>query len=222
VTQCLTPPSVEEGGPSSTLFLVGDSHAGALYSGVADAIRGRMRMAFVARAGNGFYPKYMHADGGEQEFGSPQSWMNVQLRTLRANMRSGDVLCIVNQHGFTNYRWLRESLLPIIPDGAKVMLVGDSPFIDHMPVLCHSNPNLCRGIYPTEYDAQLQSFAEDHSNVLAFIQTPFWRPPPGDYFWGNAPGTTTNLYEDTHHLLPVGASYVRPYLCSALEQWNLI
>lgn len=221
VTRCLTPASVREGGPTSTIFLVGDSHAGALHSAVAGAVKGRMRMAFVGRAGNGFYPDWSEDNGGHKTFGSPKAWINTQLNALQANMRSGDVLCIINQHGWINYGWMSRSVLPILPAGAKVLLVGDNPFLSHTPAVCHGNHNLCSGIYPTEWDTQLQSFAAQHANVRALIQTPFWTAPPGQHFWGNVPGTTTNAYEDTHHLLPEGATYVQPFLCSALRQWDL-
>lgn len=217
IAGCLTLPASEPGGPTRTLFLVGDSHAGAIYPGVAAAIDGRMRFAFMARAGTEFYPSGKQLAGG-----APSAFLQATLSALRTNMKHGDVLCVMNNRGYQDYEWLESVVLTGIlqPRGATLLLLGDNPHLSHFPSLCHINHNLCSGQFQEGQasDNQLQSFAGRHTDVLVFLQTPLWTAPPGEHFWGNVPGTRTNAYYDTHHLLSVGALYLTPHLCSAFER----
>ena len=58
------------------------------------------------------------------------------------------------------------------------------------------------------------------SPVEGGVRPPLWEVAPGQHFWGNVPGTDTNAYYDTNHLLALGARYLSPYMCSAFEGWG--
>jgi len=179
-------------------------------------------MAFLARVGTEFYPSGAQGQGS----GAPAQFLEYTLSALRANMKRGDVLCVMNNRGLQDYDWLESKVLADIiePAGATLLLLGDNPHLNNAPVICHTNRNRCSGVWhlSTPGDAQLQSFAGQHRNVSVFLQTPLWLAEPGTgHFWGNVPGTNTNAYEDVHHLLSVGAHYLSPHLCSFFVQEGL-
>ena len=239
--QCLTPAAVQPGGPTRTLFIIGDSHAGAMHPALTAVTSGRMRMAFAGAVrstwDNG-------GDGGGDDDDDRRrlqdnSWIQMTMAGLSANMRRGDALCLVfrdfsaasgqldNTWGGHISDWLRHNMFPTLPAGTSVVLLGDNPRLSNQPTLCHSNHALCSGQYNGAQDQQLQVFAAaireriQTINVNVFIQTPLWRVPAGRHFWGNVPGTNTNAYWDNNHLLESGTSYLVPYLCSQFQEWGL-
>jgi hypothetical protein len=49
--------------------------------------------------------------------------------------------------------------------------------------------------------------AAQGNDVKVFLQSPLWEVAR-QHFWGNVPGTDTNAYYDTGHLLALGARYL--------------
>ena len=109
---------------------------------------------------------------------------------------------------------------------ASVVLFGDNPSLTGEPVRCKSNHDLCSLNAEADTrrranDALILDFAAGRPNVFGFIQSDLWTPPSGESFWGNVPGTTTNAYYDSQHLLIAGAKYLSPYICTAFSEWGL-
>ena len=133
---------------------------------------------------------------------------------------------------FQDFPWLTTNMLEgvVRPNGATLLLFGDSPLLNHPPTLCHINHNLCRAMPRTTEGVLvgcpggcegLRAYASSQGNdVKVFLQSPLWEVAPGQHFWGNVPGTDTNAYYDTGHLLALGARYLSPYMCSAFEGWG--
>ena len=147
VARCLTPPDAPDGRALPTLFLIGDSHAGALHPAVSGALAGRMRLAFLGRASTGIFPFGTVSSGFDDlQRGAQPTWLQAVMSALRANVRRGDVVAIMNNYGFQNFAWLRQTMLNGVlrPAGASLLLFGDSPRLNHPAVVCHNNHMLCQ------------------------------------------------------------------------------
>ena len=234
IRECLTPTGGQPG--QRALFVVGDSHAGAIYPGITRAVEGTMRFAYAARASTQFAQHAKHSDNQDESAvdGYQGTWLTRVLAALRANMQPGDVLAVVNVAGGLTYyetnplhRWWREDVLrdTVRARNASLVLFGDNPFLNRPATTCRTNHNLChtdgeQTALRASNDAALLAFADGQQDVHAFIQAHLWESPAGEHFWGQIPGTTANGYFDDGHLLAVGALYLWPYICSAFSQWG--
>ena len=210
------------------LFLVGDSHAGAIYPAFERALDGRMELLLAARPSTFF----QDPSGFEDEVKA--TFVRRVLAQLQSNMGRGDLLAIVNFQGdmYTvsgTGQWLRESIIrdTIRANEASLLLVGDNPRIIPSPTICNLHHDLCIVTPNTRmirvHDDQLiHAFVALNSkgDLHPFTQTELWTVPPDQAFWGNVPGTTTIAYQDDHHLLKEGVLYLWPYICSALSRWG--
>jgi hypothetical protein len=156
-------------------------------------------------------------------------WVTNVIGALQVHMQPGDVLAVMNFKGdlrlaaasnFWEQTILRDTLRP---RNASLFLVGDNPVLSGRPTVCRSNHRLCQPRPDTmaairEHDAERIQFAAERDDVFSFTQTQLWSE---NNFWGNVPGTATNAFYDTHHLLRVGAMYLAPYLCSSISDMLL-
>ena len=241
---CLTPGFQFKPGRTSAMpnaiFLVGNSHAGALIPGV-QAVAAAANMAFAASTGAG-----LNFEGQDED---------PRLAQLQDNMRAGDILVIagrVDRIARPEFlQWYSEVVIPWITRiGAKIVLIGDNYELKRSGSMCRP-PNavhLCSytmadmraggGCSPhcelcagdgrcprpdtiLSFNSTLQHFADQHSEVVHFFsQLDLWLDHSGR---GSniIPGTNVNGYIDEHHLNPQGAKYLWPYMCAAFQEWGL-
>lgn len=236
VDRCLTPPARTSPATKRAVFLVGDSHAGALYPAVERAVAGKLSLVMAARRQTQFArPGKGDKEGDEA---NQEHFKNDILRSLRSRMEPGDVLLIMNVEGgqswghqkyvTSGYTWLLDDVLEktVRAHNASLILAGDNPQLNRAPTMCQSNHALCHvdtheQRIREDRDTALIELSEGRPDVFAFIQTHLWQVAPGSpAFHGNVPGTTTNAYYDHNHLLSPGTNYLGPYLCDAFNEWG--
>ena len=179
---CLTPGIQFKPGRTSAMpnaiFLVGNSHAGALIPGV-QAVAAAANMAFAASTGAG-----LNFEGQDED---------PRLAQLQDNMRAGDILVIAGRAQRIVkpelLQWYSEVVIPwIMHIGANIVLIGDDYQLKRSGSMCRP-PNAvhlcsytmadmragggCAGACPPpgtvlQFNSTLQHFADQHSEVVHF------------------------------------------------------
>jgi len=214
VRRCLAPP---RGGayPERALFMVGDSHCLSMIPALNRAVRGRMTLAPACVSG--------------APFGGGYEWMDegtAILDALHANMRSGDVLAILNNNQQLDYDWLASYVVRglLRPRRASLLLLGDYAhlhgYIYDSDVSAPAPLDAAATAELIANEERMVAYAERFPEVYAFRQMHLWLAGDGERGSNWVPGTRLNAYNDDNHLNVGGARYLSPYLCSALEGWG--
>ena len=231
LARCIIPEPTASGVPrGKVLFLVGDSHCSVLAQVVQKAVEGRMRVQVLCRSGTHFTPRQFNVR-------PPDWWIPTLVAGLKTSMQPGDALAIIQLGGKNDFDFLRDSILPevIRPVGAKLVLVGDSPWLSRPASTCEQAPWLCDysdmaaefcepiGCSRDAIEAELAAFASSHDDVFFFSQMYLWTDgAEGEKLWGNIPGTNQRAYMDDNHLLvSIARAYLWPYFCSAFSSFGL-
>jgi len=219
------------------MFLVGDSHCTAIMAAVRRAVKGRMRVVSVCRAGVFFSSRWTASLGYEPSW----DWIPHLLDALRTHLQPGDGLAVTQLGGLwdvgPSLSFLEDVVLKDVvrPRGAQLVIIGDGPNVDRSGDTCEAVHELChflgaaRDFNPLqkaqveEALTALEARHADEWDLHYFPQIELWTEgPPGEHLWGNVPGTgTRGLYDRQHLMVSVASKYLGPYLCSAFRSWGL-
>jgi len=236
---CLKPgeDARQDSSTGRVVFLVGDSHAGALFPAFEKAVQGKMSLLFSAAPGWSF-----------------RSACDKRFAELEQNVQAGDVVVVasieyavrsVDGHQpfwTTEMAFWRNALIPMLTArGAKLVFVGDTYAIRTTSRMCatprraahfcsYSESELGFGwgyrlahpgsITKRELLSRVKDFARAYEGTFHIFDQTL------DLFMVNGhgsnlvPGTSTNAYYDEDHLNTDGALYLAPYICAAFDEWG--
>lgn len=238
VRSCLTPQR-SGGFPQRSLFLLGDSHAGAIAPGLMAAVDGAVSMVWTATGyGCGLLPESII---NSRFYGDPEdrprlckAFNNAIFDVLREQLQPCDIVVIhqerrkfdVNPSLVASH--MRAIQNVVHAKGAKLVFIGDGLRLPARGSYCIT-PAL-RSRCTITFDPTSYSF-HDETAYATLAQS------DGTYFFpivslfcdvaqhscgAQIPGTDTLAYYDDQHLSSAGALYLWPYLCSFLSDSGLL
>jgi hypothetical protein len=156
ITRCLTPDRSSPDLPPATLFMLGDSHSGALLPGISHAVRGRYQVRRFRTNTVGVFPHRFDAASTKASTANAHmqryvDYYHYMLATLRTVVQPGDVVLLMQQASTwtdnletvsrdasgmivdvnnTAVELMERDLWQgvVQPNGARLVVVGDWPF----------------------------------------------------------------------------------------------
>jgi len=213
---CLAPDRSADGLPKQVLFLVGNSHTGALSAAVKLAVRGAYQVRSLTISNT-----YLSGGGGELPDLYPAGYAAI-TEALKGLLQPGDILCPVWWKGVSDgtkdagpLTELLESV--VVPSGANMLVLGPYPnralsqawdettgfsHGEAMAALAEKYPQL-------HYVDLYRPFCDidDESNACSCVTTP---------------GQVVSAYFNEHHISVVGSIYLWPYICDVMEDGGLL
>jgi len=209
---CLAPDRSADGLPKQVLFLVGNSHTGALSAAVKLAVRGayQVRSLTISATYLSDFPDLY-----------PAGYAAI-TEALKGLLQPGDILCPVWWRGVSDgtkdagpLTELLESV--VVPSGANMLVLGPYPnralsqawdettgfsHGEAMAALAEKYPQL-------HYVDLYRPFCDidDESNACSCVTTP---------------GQVVSAYFNEHHISVVGSIYLWPYICDVMEDGGLL
>jgi len=221
---CLAPDRSADGLPKQVLFLVGNSHTGALSAAVKLAVRGAYQVRSLTISS-----LYLSADQVPALRSDPRQLPNSYpagyaaiTEALKGLLQPGDILCPVWWKGVSDgtkdagpLTELLESV--VVPSGANMLVLGPYPnralsqawdettgfsHGEAMAALAEKYPQL-------HYVDLYRPFCDidDESNACSCVTTP---------------GQVVSAYFNEHHINVAGSIYLWPYICDAMEDGGLL
>ena len=241
VTSCLTP--IRDGAtfPQRAVWLLGDSHSGAISPGMLAALDGTASVrwmgagfgctvdteaAITAKMGPGY------GDDGRRWDWQRDSCItyNQQIDVvLSSNARACDVIVIHHMNRartatqINEYRQRLQGLATLAESkGAQLVLMGDVPRLrdGRNAAMCVGGSASACLTSRAEVEAQHQaekdlylSLVASNPNTVRYLQ--LWdKLCDNNQCGAYVPGTTTLAYADNDHLSNAGATYFYPFMCA--------
>lgn len=247
---CLEGPQPADGTPR--LFLLGDSHAGALATALLSGLKRRMSVRYAASIGgfdtylpNGSYAagaRYITSgDAGITYYLGKRAYTKAAWAALGRALRAGDVVASVTAElrfalGGTERQhvlFLRELQRLVASRNASLLLFGDVLELRWQGRLCATRPEMATWCAtPTSYKDQaaiharvmaaLTQLAADGPSTHVFDLRPLLCH--GDVCGAFLPGTSRNIagFVDHHHISSAGALYLAPFINCFMESKGLL
>jgi hypothetical protein len=245
VTECLTP---QRSGtyPQRTIFLIGDSHAGALAPGLMAAFDGAASVVWAAIGGG---CGYAFSSTITNHFEQDEEHTSERISMCRAfNKAIDDVFAsqlqpcdiVVVQHWYKKHYADGEEDMDVMPryealqavvksKGAKLVLLGDVPYLPSLGEFCVGpRARACQFEWPGsdqdlhKDDGAYNRLAADDSTFYMPVYQNFCDTSAQQVCNAQVPGTTTLAFFDEQHLTTAGAVYLWPFLCSFFADAGLL